>query len=107
MAASTATLQTMAKGKLIRRLCGAACLIGAVVMLIAGETKPAGAGSQVGFILYWLVCFGLAGLAMAAAILDLSAVRHEARAEQHDLLQKTLLDLEAEKKTPGGGREKS
>lgn len=87
----------MAKEKLIRRLFGAACLIGALVMLMAGETKPAAASSQMGFILYWLVCFVLAGLALAAAILDLGAVRREARTEQRDLLQSTLLDIEAEK----------
>jgi membrane protein implicated in regulation of membrane protease activity len=87
----------MTRGKLIRRLFGAACLIGAVVMLLAGETKSAAAGSQVGFILYWLACFLLAGLAMAAAILDLGAVRREARTEQRDLLQNTLRDIEAEK----------
>lgn len=95
----------MAKGKLIRRLFGAACLIGAVVMLIAGETKPAD-GSQAGFILYWLVCFVLAGLAMAAAILDLGAVRREARTEQRELLQTTLLDIEAEKKRRNAAGEK-
>lgn len=94
----------MAKGKLIRRLFGAACLIGAVVMLVAGETKPA-AASQVGFILYWLGCLVLAGLAMAAAILDLSAVRREARADQRDLLQNALLDIEAEKKRRAAARE--
>lgn len=94
----------MAKGKLIRRLFGAACLIGAVVMLVAGETKPA-AASQVGFILYWLVCLVLAGLAMAAAILDLSAVRREARADQRDLLQNALFDIEAEKKRRAAARE--
>jgi hypothetical protein len=88
----------MAKGKLIRRLFGAGCLIGAVVLLLAGDTKPASADSPVAFILYWLVCFVLAGLAMAAAILDLGAVRREARAEQRELLQTTLLDIEAEKK---------
>jgi hypothetical protein len=95
----------MAKAKLIRRLVGAVCLIGAVVMLIAGETKPAAAGTQVGFILYWLVCFVLAGLAMAAAIGDSSAVRREARTEQRDLLQHTLLDIEAEKKRRAAARE--
>lgn len=68
------------------------------MLLIAGETKPDATGSPVGFILYWLGCFVLAALAMAAAILDLSAVRREARAEQHDLLQSALLDIEAEKK---------
>lgn len=93
----------MAKGKLIRRLFGATCLIGAVVMLITGETKPAGAGSQMGFIIYWLVCIVLAGLAMGAAILDLSAVRREARAEQRDLLQNALREIEAEKKRRAAG----
>lgn len=88
----------MVRGKNFRRTFGAACLLGALVMLFAGETKPAGADSPVGFILYWLACFVLAGLALAAAILDLSAVRREARAEQRELLQTTLLDIEAEKK---------
>lgn len=96
----------MANGKLIRRVFGAACLIGAVVMLIMGETKPTGDSSQAGFVIYWLVCFVLAGLALAAAILDLGAVRREARTAQRDLLHTTLLDIEAEKQRRGKALEK-
>lgn len=92
----------------MRRLFGAVCLVVAVVMLLAGETKPAEGDNLVRFVGYWIICFVLAGLAMAAAILDLSAVRREARAEQRKLLEHTLLDIEAEKmrraKTKGGSQ---
>lgn len=86
----------MGRVKTIRRVIGAVSLTAAVVMLIAGETRPAGS-SPTGFAVYWLVCFLFAALAMGAAILDLGAVRREARAEQRDLLKHTLLDIEAEK----------
>jgi hypothetical protein len=89
-------IQVMSGSKTIRRASGAVCLIVAVLMVVLGKARPAD-NQDVGFIIYWGVCFIFAGLAMGAAVLDLGAVRREARQQQHDLLETTLLDIEAEK----------
>ena len=86
----------MSGSKTIRRAFGAVCLLVAVAMLLLGESKPA-SNQDTGFVFYWGACFVFAALAMGAAILDLGAVRREARRQQHDLLETTLLDIEAEK----------
>jgi hypothetical protein len=89
-------IQVMSGSKTVRRSIGAACLIVAVLMVLLGKSRPAD-NQDVGFIIYWGVCFIFAGLAMGAAVLDLGAVRREARQQQHDLLETTLLDIEAER----------
>lgn len=66
-------------------------------MLLAGDTNPASGSADAAFIYYWVTCFVLAALAMGAAILDLGAVRREARAAQRDLLQTTLHGIESKK----------
>ena len=88
----------MSKAKLIRRTTGGICLVGALVMLARGETQPAAGGSPSAFVIYWLVCFLLAALAMLAAILDLRAVRREARQAQRSLFEETLMQIQTEKK---------
>ena len=87
----------MNRAKIVRRGFGALCLGGAAVMLIVGDTKPASGSADAAFIYYWITCFVLAALAMGAAILDLGAVRREARAAQRALLQTTLHSIEDEK----------
>jgi len=73
-----------------RRLFGAACLTGAVVLLALGQTllKPYLAG--VVFIFYWLACFLLTGLTIITALLDARAIRQSAREQQRDLLEDAL-----------------
>ena len=84
--------------KFRRRLFGAVCLGAAGVMLLAGETNPPSGTNPLKFVSYWLACFGFASLAIGAAVLDLRAVRREARAVQRDLLKDALLEIEAEKR---------
>lgn len=89
--------------KFLRRACGSLGLIVAVVMLMAGETNPAPDANRVAFLGYWLACFGFAMLAMGAAILDLRAVRREARAAQRSLVETALHNLQAEKQRREAG----
>jgi membrane protein implicated in regulation of membrane protease activity len=84
--------------KFRRRLFGAVCLGVAGVMLLVGETNPPSGASPGAFVRYWLACFGFAILAIAAAVLDLRAVRREAREVQRDLLADALQTIEAEKR---------
>jgi hypothetical protein len=89
--------------KFRRRAFGSLCLIAAVVMLMVGETNPSPDTNRVAFVGYWIGCFGFAMLAMGAAILDLRAVRREARAAQRSLVEATLHNLQAEKQQREAG----
>ena len=84
--------------KFRRRWFGALCLLAAIVLLAAGETRPHQGENEVVFILYWLACFVLAALAMVAAILDARALRLEAREEQRALFERTLREIEEKRK---------
>jgi hypothetical protein len=91
--------------KFLRRAFGSFCLLAAMVMLTVGETNPPPDASRGAFAGYWLACFGFAVLALGAAILDLRAVRREARAGQRNLLEDALREIEAEKRRrPAGSR---
>jgi hypothetical protein len=68
-------------------------------MLIAGETVLASRLEGVTLICYWLGCFVLTALAAGVALLDAARVRAENRAEQRDLLERTLRQVEREKST--------
>ena len=88
----------MSKGKLMRRTTGGLCVGGALVMLVMGETQLQPGGSHLGFALYWLGCFALAIAAMILALLDLLAVRSEARQAQRSLFEETLIQIREEKR---------
>jgi hypothetical protein len=81
-----------------RRWFGALVLLAALGMLIGGETFLKGKLESLAFIFYWLVCFGLTGLAMLIAILDARALQRRIRQEQHDLFDTTLKQIETEAK---------
>ena len=66
----------------------------AVAMLIAGETLLKNALSDVGFLLYWLVCFLFTGLAIVFAFIDVRQVARRTREEQRELMQTTLNQIE-------------
>jgi hypothetical protein len=80
-----------------RRLFGAVCLGAAGGMLLLGETKPPAGTDPVAFVAYWLACFGFVLFATGAAVLDLRAVRREAREVQRNFLADALREIEAEK----------
>jgi hypothetical protein len=67
-------------------------------MLICGETvlKSKLAGGP--YLIYWLICFGLTGLAILVAFLDVRALQRRIRAEHRDLLETTFKKIEDEAK---------
>jgi hypothetical protein len=81
-----------------RRWFGLFFLLIAAGMLIWGLTVLSGRLEGLTFIVYWLVCFALTGLALLTALLDLMIIRHRQREEQRDLIVKAIEDFEAEKK---------
>ena len=79
-----------------RRWFGALALLGALGMLLCGETVLRGRLRDLGFVVYWLICIGFTGLAMIAAFLDLRALQQRIRQEQRELIERTLKEIEAE-----------
>ena len=81
-----------------RRWLGSFCLAVAAGMLIWGQTvlKPHLSGRA--FVLYWLACFAFTVAAIVIALLDMRALRRRNRDEQRKLIQRTLEQLEHERK---------
>jgi hypothetical protein len=81
----------------LRRWLGLFCLAVAAGMLIWGQTilKPVLQG--LGFVIYWGICFFFTVSAIVIALLDVRAVRHRIKAEQAELLAKTLQEIEESK----------
>jgi hypothetical protein len=82
-----------------RRGFGMACLMGAGLMLIFGQTVLRPHLEGWGFILYWMGCFLLTGWAVIAALLDLRAVTKETRHEQSDILHELVEEIKKETAT--------
>lgn len=78
-----------------RRWLGVLFLGGAILMLVAGQTVLQNHLGNLGFLLYWLACLGLTGLAVAVALLDARENRRRLRKERRDLLQTTLEDIQS------------
>jgi uncharacterized membrane protein len=78
----------------IRRWIGGIFLAASLIMLVLGESvlKSRLQGSL--FIRYWLICFALTGAAALVALMDLIMIKRETKAEQQELLSKTLHDIE-------------
>ena len=78
-------------------------LIGAALMLIAGETVLKNRLTNVRFLLYWLLCLVLTGGAIVMAYLDVRAVQQRGRREARELLETTLTQIERDaRKRPHG-----
>jgi hypothetical protein len=94
-----------------RRWVGAAVLLAALAMLISGQTVLKGRLGALAFIVYWLFCFGLTGLAILIALLDARALQLRTRREQRDLFEATLKEIETEARNksrlPGDGNRRS
>lgn len=73
-------------------------------MLIWGQTvlKPHLEGFV--YIVYWVACFLFTFLAIVTAMLDLRATRKRTEAEQRELLERTLQDIEEKKSSPPGAK---
>jgi membrane protein implicated in regulation of membrane protease activity len=87
-----------------RRWIGVLVLLAAVGMLICGETALRKKLAGVAFLLYWLVCFALTGLAVVIAFLDARALQRRTRQEHRDLLETTLKEIEDKARTRRRGR---
>ena len=85
--------------KATRRWLGALALVTAMAMLVAEETLLKGRLSLLASLLFWLACLALTATAMAAALLDLRALRRQSREKQRNLLQETLKDIQLDAKS--------
>ena len=85
-----------------RRWFGAVVLLAALGMLICGETVLKGRLQDLKFIVYWLVCIALTGLAIVVAFLDALALQRRTRQEQRDLFETTLKEIQSEARTRPG-----
>ena len=77
----------------------------AILMLVLGETVLQQSLSKVAFVIYWMVCFIVTGLAILFAFLDVAGVQRQARAEQRELLEKTIRDIARQKEIKSGRSE--
>jgi hypothetical protein len=78
-----------------RRWFGVVFLAGAALMLVAGETVLRDRLRDLAFLVYWLACFALTGLAVGVALIDARENRRRLREEKRDLLQTTLKDIQS------------
>jgi hypothetical protein len=81
---------------------GITFLIISVVMLIVGETVLKSSLAKVPFILYWMVCFFVTGMAIVFAFLDVAGVQRQAREQQRELLEKTIREIARQKEAKSG-----
>jgi membrane protein implicated in regulation of membrane protease activity len=75
----------------------------AVFMLVLGETVLRHSLGKVSFVIYWMVCFIFTALAILFAFLDVAGVQRQARAQQHELLEKTIGEIVRQKEAKRGG----
>ena|SRR5579859_995747 len=85
-----------AKGR--RRVIGAVFLAAALGMLIAGQTVLKSSLRDVGFLVYWLLCFVFTGMAIVVAYLDARSLQQRTRREARDLIEHTLGKIETDAK---------
>ena len=67
-------------------------------MLICGQTILKSKLTGAAYLVYWLACFGLTGLAIVIAFLDARALQRRVRDEHRDLLEGTLKRIETDTK---------
>ena len=79
-----------------RRTFGTVCVMVPVGMVILGLTALKNTLDGLGFLVYWLICLALTGLAILMAFLDVRALQRRTRQEQRDLLDSTLKKIEAD-----------
>lgn len=86
-----------------RRLLAGFSLLLAAVLLVLGLTVFDRRLRQLGFIIYWIVCFGLTGTAALVSLLDMIMIRRESREAQRELIEKALKDAEEESRRRSAG----
>jgi len=88
-----------------RRRFGGICIALAILMLIAGETVLKAKLTGVAVLVYWLTCFILTALAAGVAIIDAARVRSELKAQQRELIEGTLQQIERERRARADSKE--
>ncbi|MCX6921972.1 MAG: hypothetical protein NT154_01945 [Verrucomicrobia bacterium] len=89
-----------------RRWFGACVLLAALAMLIGGETVLKGKLGKLTFVVYWMVCFALTGLAILIAFLDAWVLQHRIRQEQRELFENTLKEIKDQARTRSRGQDR-
>ena len=89
-------VQSSAKSR--RRWFGTLCVLGALGMLLLGQTRLEGRLTGLGFVGYWLLCLVLTLLAMLTALVDVFAVRRESRERQRELIESTIEEIQVRQK---------
>jgi hypothetical protein len=84
-----------------RRWLGAFSLLGALGMLVAGETVLKHRLDGLGFLAYWLICFALTGLTMLIAIRDAQAQLRQTRQEHLQLFETAVQGIKTKAETKG------
>ncbi len=77
-----------------RRWLGGAVLGAALLMLILGQTVLQRRLQGLFFLIYWLVCLALTGLAILVALVDARATRIELQRQNRQLLERTVKDIQ-------------
>jgi len=77
-----------------RRLAAGLFLGGAGLMLVLGMTILSPQLKGISFLIFWLICFLLTGLAALLALVDLAIIRHTSREKQRNLIKETLEQTE-------------
>jgi hypothetical protein len=75
----------------------------ALLMLIVGETALRQSLSKGAFVVYWMVCFIFTALAILFSFLDVAGVQRQARAQQRELLEKTISEIARQKDAKRSG----
>jgi len=81
-------------GGVRRRWFGGAVLVTALLMLISGETFLESKLHGLLFVVYWLFCLGLTGLAVLVALVDARASRTEIQREKRALLEQIVRGIQ-------------
>lgn len=94
------------KCDIVRRGLGAFFLLAALVMLVSGETvlNESLRSHPREFVVFWLGCFALVGLAFLMAMLDMAAVRRRVRREERELVESMLRQITQEKEAKSNKR---
>jgi len=81
-----------------RRVLGSLFLLTAVVMVLLGQTVLEECLRGLNYVLYWMACVIMTGLAVLTALLDVRAIQQRSRRDQYDLLTSTVEKIEKDAK---------
>ena len=69
-----------------------------MLMVIGGITVFASGLKDIRFIIYWLICAGLTGLAALIAVMEIFSIRRQSRELEKKLVKETLSPLDDDEK---------